>query len=77
MQKSSIFFINLLAIYPVSAVLQAVSIKPSLPPIVWKKNSVAFKPEKKLLLTNPLAAGCREFLSKCGKLLYVNPLGIL
>jgi hypothetical protein len=48
----------------VSAVLHAVSINPSLPAMVWKKNSVAFKPEKKLLLTKPLAAGCLEFLSK-------------
>jgi hypothetical protein len=30
---------------------------PSLPPMVWKKNSVAVNPEKKELTTNPLAAG--------------------
>ena len=29
---------------PVSAVLTAVSTRPSLPPIVWKKNSVAVSP---------------------------------
>jgi hypothetical protein len=45
--RSSSAFINLLYIYPVSAVLTAVSTKPSRPPIVWKKNSVAVRPEKK------------------------------
>lgn len=43
--------------YPVSAVFTAVSTKPSRPAIVWKKNSVGVRPEKKLFETNPLAAG--------------------
>ncbi len=50
--------------YPVSAVLTAVSIIPYLPPIVWKKNSVAVKPEKKLFFTNPLASGVYNNLGK-------------
>jgi hypothetical protein len=33
----------------------AVSTSPSLPPIVWKKNSVADNPVKKESLTKPLA----------------------
>lgn len=48
---------NLLCMYPVSAVLTAVSTSPSLPPIVWKKNSVGVRPEKKLFSTKPFAAG--------------------
>lgn len=43
--------------YPVSAVLTAVSTRPSRPPIVWKKNSVGVRPEQKLFSTKPLAAG--------------------
>jgi hypothetical protein len=37
-------FIKRLAIYPVSAVLTAVSTKPSRPEIAWNKNSVALSP---------------------------------
>ena len=48
---------SLLCIYPVSAVLTAVSTKPSLPAIVWKKNSVGVSPEQKLFDTKPLALG--------------------
>ena len=66
-----------LCMYPVSAVFTAVSTKPSLPPIVWKKNSVAVRPEKKLFGTNPLAAGVRENRSKCGKVRFTKPFGIL
>jgi hypothetical protein len=53
--------------YPVSAVLTAVSTKPSRPPIVWKKNSVGVKPVKKLFSTKPLASGV---LAK-GKLIFL------
>ena len=74
---SSRILINLLCIYPVSAVLTAVSVNPYLPPIVWKKNSVAVKPEKKLFLTNPLASGVALFLIKCGKVLSIKPYAIL
>ena len=51
--------------------------RPSLPPIVWKKNSVAVSPVKKLFFTNPFAAGCFEFFSKWGKERSVKPLGTL
>jgi hypothetical protein len=40
--------------YPVSEVLTAVSIRPSLPPIAWKKNSSGVSPVKYEFLTNPL-----------------------
>ena len=38
--------INLRYKYPVSDVLTAVSINPSLPPIAWKKNSSGNNPVK-------------------------------
>lgn len=68
---------SLLCMYPVSAVLTAVSIIPYLPPIVWKKNSVAVNPEKKLFLTKPLAYGVYNNLGKCGRDLSVKPYFIL
>lgn len=43
--------------YPVSAVFTAVSTRPSLPPIVWKKNSVGVRPLQKLFCTKPRADG--------------------
>lgn len=39
--------------------------------MVWKKNSVAVSPLKKLLATKPFAAGKRLFASKCGSVLEV------
>lgn len=49
--------------YPVSAVLTAVSTRPSRPAMVWKKNSVGVRPEQKLSATKPLAAGsCRKII---------------
>ena len=41
--------------------------------MVWKKNSVAVSPLKKLLATNPFAAGNKLFASKCGSVLKNNP----
>lgn len=55
--KHIITLTNLLCIYPVSAVLTAVSTRPTRPAIVWKKNSVGVNPVKKLFWTKPLAAG--------------------
>lgn len=52
-----IMYYYLLLKIPVSAVLIAVSTKDSLPAIVWKKNSGALNPVKKLFLTNPIASG--------------------
>lgn len=66
---SSNSFMSLLCMYPVSSVLTAVSMIPSLPPIVWKKNSVGVSPEKKLLLTKPLATGDSSSLAKWGRVL--------
>lgn len=37
--------------------------------MVWKKNSVAVSPLKKLFATKPFAAGNRLFASKCGSVL--------
>lgn len=62
--------------YPVSAVLTAVSTKPSRPPIVWKKNSVAVRPEKKELATNPLAAGKSDSGLKCGSVRFTKPFSM-
>jgi hypothetical protein len=43
---SSKDLINFLYIYPVSEVLTAVSMRPSRPPIAWKKNSSGLSPIK-------------------------------
>lgn len=45
----------------------AVSVSPSLPPIVWKKNSVADNPLKKELATKPLACIKSNNSFKCRK----------
>jgi len=65
--------------YPVSAVLIAVSTKDSLPAIVWKKNSGEDSPVKKLFLINPKASGSgiSSFSGKWGKVLPENPFGTL
>jgi hypothetical protein len=49
-------FISRLLMYPVSAVLTAVSTRPSRPAMVWKKNSLGVSPLKKLLATKPRPA---------------------
>ena len=46
--------------HPVSAVFTAVSTSPSRPPMVWKKNSGAVRPLKKLVATKGTSEGvCR------------------
>lgn len=53
-----------------------IKLSPSLPPIVWKKNSVGVNPVKKLFATKPFAAGSLECISKWGSDLCKNPFGI-
>ena len=55
--KIKIAIIALLCYIPVSAVFTAVSMRPSLPPMAWKKNSLGVKPAKYEFSTNPLASG--------------------
>jgi hypothetical protein len=71
--RSSSVFIIRRCMYPVSAVLTAVSTRPSRPPMVWKKNSVAVSPEKKELATKPFAAGSLARAGKMGSVRSTNP----
>lgn len=64
---------SLLCMYPVSAVFTAVSMRPSLPPMVWKKNSVAVNPEKKLFFTNPRDSGVALLRMKWGSVRSIKP----
>mmetsp|Transcript_4220 Transcript_4220/g.8818 ORF Transcript_4220/g.8818 Transcript_4220/m.8818 type:complete len:209 (+) Transcript_4220:2194-2820(+) len=62
--------------YPVSAVLHAVSMSPSLPPMAWKKNSCGLRPRRYEFSTKPRDSGPRSSLLKCGRVLFLNPHGI-
>ena len=48
--------------YPVSAVLHAVSMRPSRPPIAWKKNSWGVRPLRYEFSTKPRDSGPRSSL---------------
>lgn len=60
---------------PVSAVLTAVSTRPSRPAIVWKTNSVGVSPLKKLSSTKPFASGSFWARAKWGRERRSKPSG--
>ena len=73
---SSMALMSLLWMYPVLAVLIAVSIRPSLPPMAWKKNSCGVRPLRYEFSTNPRLSGPWSSLVKWGRVLLTNPNGI-
>src|SRR3989344_7097178 len=68
---------NLLYKYPDLGVLNAVSIKESLPVIAPKKNSLGFNPDIYEDLTNPLASELKSSFLKKERVLSVYPKLIL
>mmetsp|Transcript_11831 Transcript_11831/g.47731 ORF Transcript_11831/g.47731 Transcript_11831/m.47731 type:complete len:207 (+) Transcript_11831:152-772(+) len=75
-ERSSSAFMRRRAMYPVCAVLTAVSTRPSRPPMVWKKNSVAERPATNEFLTKPLADGSSACAAKCGSVRSTKPLAM-
>ena len=73
---SSIAFTRRRWMYPVSDVFTAVSMRPSRPPMAWKKNSCGVNPRRYEFSTKPRDSGPRSSLGKCGNVRASNPNGM-